>query len=320
VNLNSTRRPADEGARAGAEVDRLLDTASRAAFARASRPSLPGGRRSVLDPVEALHREAGHWGELCELYLQRLDVATGDAERAKLLRRIGTILCEQLEDPAQALDAFTEALIHEPDDEPTVIALEAVANALAAWEALVKAVVARLDDDPGGARDVALSGHLVRWTKRYLERPADAEPFLARIRRIDPSHSAIHARMASVYRERGAFREQRAELETALISARTGEEKRLLHLALAELKEQRLDDRAGAVRHLEEALAIDPRGTDPMLALERLYRADERHADVMALLERQIEAAPGAGERVSAMMRLADLHEHIFVKPDRAAR
>lgn len=151
--MTSIRRQTEDGVRAGAEVDRLLETASRSALQRKSRPSTTGGSRwSVLDPVEALHREEGHWGELCELYLQRLDVATEDDERAKLLLRTGTILCEQLDDAPQALEAFTEALIHEPADEAIVIALEAVANALSAWEFVVQAVTARLDDDPGDAR------------------------------------------------------------------------------------------------------------------------------------------------------------------------
>ncbi len=316
---NGTGEPEDT-VRAAAEVDRLLETASRNVVARKSRPSMAGGQRwSVLDPVEALHREAGHWGELCELYLQRLDVATGDAERAKLLRRTGTILCEQLDDAPQALEAFTEALIHEPEDEPTLIALEALANALSAWESVVRDVAARLDADPGGVRELALCGHLVRWTKRYLERPADAEPFLTRIRKIDPTHSAIHERLASVYREHGAFREQRDELETALLSARSNEERRLLHLALADLHEHRLSDRAAAMRHFEAALAIDPKGIDPLLGLERLFLAEERHADVIGVLEKEIEVAPTDEIRVASLLRLADIHERIFLKPERAA-
>lgn len=319
--MTSTRRETEDGVRAAAEVDRLLETtASRASFMRKSRPSVTGTQRwSILDPVEALHREAGHWGELCELYLQRLDVAKGDAERAKLLRRTGTILCEQLDDAPQALEAFTEALIHEPQDEPTVIALEALANGLSAWESVVQSVASRLDDDPGGVRELALCGHLVRWTKRYLERPADAERFLERIRKIDPTHSAIHERLASVYREHGAFREQKDELETALLSARSSEERRLLNLALADLHEHRLSDRGAAIRHYEAARAIDPKGIDPLLGLERLFLAEERHADVMAILEKQIEVAPDDATRASSLVRLADIHERVFLKPERAA-
>src|SRR5262249_54076897 len=149
-------------------------------------------------------------------------------------------MCEELDDAPQALDAFVEALLLEPTDEPTAIALEAIANALGSWESIVRAVDAGLltakNDD---VRVLALLEHLVRWTKTYLGRVDVAETYLARVRAIDPSHSALHSQRASVYRENGAFDFQREELERALLSARSHEEQRLLRLRLADLAELR---------------------------------------------------------------------------------
>src|SRR5207302_4462690 len=132
-------------------------------------------------------------------------------------------------------------------------------------------------------------------------------------------HSAIHARLASVYREHGAFDGQRIELERALLSAKSSGERRLLHLALAELTEQRFADLPGATRHYESALVIDPRALDALLGLERLYRTQERFFDLVRVLEKEIEAAPTKDERVAPLLRLAELHERQFVKPQHAA-
>jgi tetratricopeptide (TPR) repeat protein len=291
---------------------------------RADRP-MPRTKRppAVLDAVETRLRDAGQWTELVELYLQRIEGTRAPGEKAELLRRIGGAMRDGLKDAPQALDAFVEALLLEPRDEDTGLAVEELARAQKGWRQLVESVASQLDgigkEEGGKERQIALCEHLVRWTRRELGRRDAAQQFIDRIHAIDPSHPAIHRQLASVYREHGQWDSQRDALTRALLASRGDEERKLLHVTLGELHEHRFQDLVAAATQYQEALKIDPKAVDALLGLERIYRTQERFHDLAQVLEQQVEASLTDDAKANALLRVAELHELHFVKPSQAA-
>ncbi|HEY2518259.1 MAG TPA: hypothetical protein VGI39_45635, partial [Polyangiaceae bacterium] len=197
-------------------IDELLElTAHKSETRRHS--TMAAGADSLEDSLEARYRNEKRWSDLVEVYLQRIAVTRAPAERAELLRRIGTVMLEELDDAPQALDAFLEALLLEPHHDATVIAVEALADGLSRWEGVVEEVERSLGHDDED-RTLTLYEHLSRWTARHLGKRDEAAKFLARIKAADPGRSVVHARQASVHREQGAFEAQQVELERALLS------------------------------------------------------------------------------------------------------
>ena len=287
---------------------------------------------AVRDALEARYRNEGHWEALVDHYLTRIEGTRDAKEKSALWKQVGQVFAHQMGEPAQALDAFLVALGIDPRDESTVVALEEIGRREGWFPRIVKSVAALLppaksgDAEERGGRltlddevELGLSELLARWCKNQLKDPKAAEPFLHRVRRIDPANPLVQRRLASVYRKQGALSAQEAALSRALLGAKRKEDKAGAHLALGELCEHRLHDAARAEEHYEAALAIDPGCMEALRGLERMCRVHEKLARLAEVLERQASAAPKDEERIAVLLRLADLHERQFLRPKQAA-
>ena len=278
-----------------------------------------GQKETVWDAVEGRYRDEGHWGDLLEMYLQRVE-GTRDLEvKGSLFKRIGEVLRDEMDDPQQALDAFVEALLLDPSDSEAIAAIEAIAKERSWWNELLATVKRELGNVKDKDRQVALCERAMLWAKEGLRSPARGEMFLDHIRRLDPGHPAIHRRLALMYREHGQWDSEKESLERAMLRARDDDEKRALHVALGAVKEQRFNDFAAATEHYEAALAIEPRMMTALQGLERICRLTTRFVELVQVLEAQVEASGDDDERIDVLIRLADVHERHFVKPQQAA-
>jgi tetratricopeptide (TPR) repeat protein len=275
----------------------------------------------VRDAIEERYREEGQWEALIELYLSRVEFSASEIEKNELLKRVADVFFEELCDQDQAFDALVEALARVPDDEETAEALERIArrSKKKGWGLLISAVSAKLDAEKDDARALRFAELLARWYRNELKDPASAEPFVARVRKINPSHPLVHRRMASMYREAGVWDAQRDALERALACVTSDSDKRSIHLALADIHEKQAKNPAKARVHYEAALGVDASSMDALRGLERIARVSEQHAELATVLDRQIDATESDAERIGALMRLADLHERSFVRPESAA-
>ena len=149
-------------------------------------------REGVWDAVEDRYRTEGHWTDLVEMYIQRVE-GTGDLDvKGSLFLRIGQVLRDELDDPQQALDAFVEALLLEPHNAEAIEAVEATARDRGWWSELLATMKRELGNVKSPQNAVAICEHAMRWAERELKTPARAEPFLEHIRQVDPGHPAVH--------------------------------------------------------------------------------------------------------------------------------
>jgi tetratricopeptide (TPR) repeat protein len=299
---------------------------AKAATPDESGPRPVANRKMPFDALEARYRDEGNWRDLIALYRRQSTSAEPIAIRAEILRRLGAVMRDQQNDAARALDVLVEALELEPDHLATVAAVERLARAQGGpgkWGTIVQTIESRLDNvrrgENGETRELLLCEHLLRWTKAHLGKKDRAASLIDRIRAIDPTHPAVHRRMASLYREQGAWDAQREELDKALLSARTEAEQKQLHVAMGELAEQRFNDLATAMTHFDRALEIDPTSMEALGGVERICRVQERFIDLVLVLERQVEAAKTPDACVAALLRLAEVHERHFLRPQQAA-
>jgi tetratricopeptide (TPR) repeat protein len=300
----------------GSERRRKSAAARRQTEPPASRE---GKKESVWDAVEDRYKAEGHWNDLLEMYLQRVE-GTNDLDvKGSLFLRIGRVLKDELDDPQQALDAFVEALVLEPRNAEALEAVEATARERGWWAELLATMKRELGNAKTADACVAICEHAMRWAETELKQPERAEEFLDHIRKLDPGHPAVHRRLAATYGVNGAWGSQRESLERALLRANGDSDRLGIHLTLGELSEQRFREYAEASRHFELALAIAPDSMRALQGLERICRVEERFNDLAGVLEREVAIAAGDDARVEILVRLADLHEHHFVKPQQAA-
>jgi tetratricopeptide (TPR) repeat protein len=284
-------------------------------------PSSEKRERATASVTEGRLIADGRWEDLIELYVRDVESAAGDQKaRARLFQLVATVFSDKLDDEDQAFDALVEAFSADPLDPTIYTPLSALARKLLRWPELVETAKTLVAAETEEARILCLASHLATWYREEFAAPHLADAYLAKIREIDPTHPAVHRRMASVYRQQNDWEGQRDELERALLRAETKEAKRETAFALGYLFEgmARLDR---AEERYKTAVAADPVNAFTALqGLERIYDAQEKYADLIAVLEQQVEVAADDDERTTALLRVAAIHEEHFVKPQTAAQ
>jgi tetratricopeptide (TPR) repeat protein len=271
----------------------------------------------VRDALEQRFREDGKWEELVDLYLGRVEVVDAH-ERVEIFKRLADVLRHELEDPREAQKSLAEALALSPGDDDVAAQMEDIAGESDdGWAALIAAVAGKLESVEGKKRS-KLAERLVGWCRAHKDKRG-AEKYLGMLREVDPGHPLVHRRLATVYKEVGAWDAERDALQRAFVRADKSEDRLAIHVALGELYEERLKNPKLAVEEYERALKIDPGVMSALAGLERICRTKESYTRLAHVLDRQIDAAGSTEDRVGALVRLGDLLERRFLRPREAA-
>jgi tetratricopeptide (TPR) repeat protein len=251
--------------------------------------------RQVLARVEAALREDERWDRLIELLLRRLDLQEDEEDQLAALREIARIFRERLATPARALTPEIAMLRLRPTDDQLWDDLRADAAAAGAWEDLVdqaSEIAQAAGPTPEAAR---IWRELARVLRDNLDRPEDALAAYREALVADPADRETRDAEAELLRRLERWQELATVLRASSSEADDPARAVAHMLEVAELYEAQLGDEAGAITAYESVLAIDPDASGGIAAraLERLYEAQKRWADLARLLERRaLQAAP----------------------------
>ncbi|AKU99204.1 TPR domain protein, putative component of TonB system [Labilithrix luteola] len=296
----------------------LLPGKALAPAAPAYRPPAPA---KPLLPFEVdpdsderqLQREES-FSALIELYRMRLASAATPLEKTTLLLKIASVHEHRLDAPERAFSALEEAFELRPGDEDVATALDRLGRRVGRIEELVSRARRNLHTADPELR-IILLGHIVYWLENHLGRPEETAPLVMEIERLDKSHPVtlrrgVHAAMVA-----GDTKTARELLVRSLERATRRDERVALYLALAHSHAGTPDE----ARHVETAVGLDHGSIPALRELERLGRAQEKHAQVEWALDRQIEAASSDEARVPLLLALAELQEKKFLRREKAA-
>jgi tetratricopeptide (TPR) repeat protein len=90
-------------------------------------------------------------------------------------------------------------------------------------------------------------------------------------------------------------------------------------LQVAEAYEERFNDPKAAIDNYERAAELSPSDLNALRGLERLYAQEGRYQDLIGILDREYEVVATERERIDILMRLAQMWEQEFRKPENAA-
>ena len=93
-----------------------------------------------------------------------------------------------------------------------------------------------------------------------------------------------------------------------------------LYSMAARVFEQDLEDIDNAVKHYRKVLSIDPTNLPAAEALERLFRASERYADLSAVLQQKAEILDDPIDQKEALFQAATIEEEMLQRPEEAIK
>ncbi len=290
--------------------------------------SQSGEDATVVDALSVLYEATGRSADLASL----LERATSreSAHVADVLARLGDVCRTILDEPARGAQAYRRALVAAPDHEASRAGLTALLDIEEARADAVEALAAAYEETDDWQPALGLLEHRLaaargpRAQVRLLREAAGVqetrgetpEQALASIRRafaLDPEDGRLEAevgRLAEVTRRFDMAAEamhEAAEAAVAIEPRRAAE----LFVAEATLREQRLEDAAGALAAWSAALAQQPARVD---AANGVVRTAEK-AEWWEAAEAALGEAVGAGAGAEARAHLVAIRRRAPGRP-----
>ncbi len=265
----------------------------------------------VAVTLEPVYEVRGAWDDLIRVLGLQVDHASDDAEKVRLLGRMGDIHLDEKGEPEAAFRAYSRILPHQPSHGRARGQMERIAAHLGNWQEVVE----HYSDALGSVDDVELEKEYYFalgdiWAD-HLDDAAQAQEWFEKVLEKEPSSARALDELEGLLLREEKWEELHSVLEKKLALADSEEEVRARRLRIALLFEEKLGDRGKAIEIYGDILADHPEDLGALRAMNRLYRTEGRWDELAANLENELELAP-AEETNDVKNRLAGvLHAHL---------
>ncbi|HWO10803.1 MAG TPA: hypothetical protein VNN80_15020, partial [Polyangiaceae bacterium] len=289
---------------AGAELDRgrVLGRLEKAL-------ALDARNERAAEILELLHRSDANHEAVAQVLETLLEGGETLASRIAAGVRAARVAHLRLNDDTRAARFYRRVLALAPTHPEALTFLSEHYASEERWNDLVEVYETSLAGDAGGRErlgDILQVGMLL-WKKR--RDTASAEPWFARVRKLDPANLG----MLDFYRELYASDEAAPQLLNVLTAAQrvlpSGKEKQSVTAEIAHLAAGHKDAQK-AVEQYKNLLRQDPSNEQALVGLRQLYRKTQNYAALVELLRQQLEGlrSEQTQERLSILREVAALY------------
>lgn len=257
--------------------------------------------RGALAAMARIHRRAGRHNELVQTLLQEVPVLSGAAARCQHFLGMASIVEEHLSDRSRALEYYRSAHELAPQLELPCHALERALFASGRFDELAAHLELRLEglESSSERYRVALELAQIRETRLGADELA-LKAFDLALECNPDSLPATLGRIRCLGRLR-QFEDLVRTLETLDRLTPDAATKLWGLLLRGELLEAELERPAQAIVMFERVLELVPDHRGALVALERLYEAEQRTDDLIRVLQQQVHCFGAAPERIAAL-------------------
>lgn len=280
---------------------------------------LDAGNGLAAQLWEVACRRTGRYEEAARVLDRVLDRGVDEAVRVRAGVRLARLFQNTLGDEARAAHAYDRVLELAPSQPDAIAFVTDYYSREQRWDELVRVYERQLKD---AATDTERLGDMLQvamlhWKMRGSS--ADAEPWFARIRKIDPAHDGV----LSFYREYKTALEDDAGLVQVLQEAqRALPEGDARQAEIATELARFAETQANAHRAIEQyksVLRADPDHQEARAQLKSLYKQTQGHNALVELLRQELERTPEeeVESRVRILREIASVYRE-YVKSDTA--
>ncbi|HEX2871348.1 MAG TPA: tetratricopeptide repeat protein [Polyangiaceae bacterium] len=270
--------------------------------------------------LEHLYRQKGRHEDVAGVLERLSDRGETALSRISAGVRLARTYAQDLNDKERAARAYNNVLRDAPEHAEAKEFLSDLYSSAERWADLValyeREVKAKAGGDAERVGDM-LQIAMLHWKK--LEKPADAEPWFERIRKVDPSNPG----MLGFFREYCASLNDDARLMDILQAAARAlpegsKERTQLSSQLGKMAEGQ-ENAQKAVEQYKSVLRQDPDNADAREALKRLYKQTQGYNALVELLRQELERLPNEKyqERITVLREVATVYRQ-YIKSDTA--
>jgi tetratricopeptide (TPR) repeat protein len=267
------------------------------------------GHGAALAGLGKLYHRAKNWEGLLGTFDAEIAAADEPKLKAGRIYKAAEVLEERLKQVDRAIERYNQCLQVSPGFLPAQKALSRLYEQQGRWLDLI----AMYDQDLLQTTDQDQQiGTLNKMAAIFEDRLTDmprATETLRRILEIAPDHLPTVRNLARLYERVGKFQEliELHDREATL----SGDTKQVISLAHrnAEILEDLLKDRAGAIGAYEKVLALSPAYLPALKALGRLYGQEARWDALVRMYRAESEIAPTAEQAATLIYKIGELYE-----------
>jgi tetratricopeptide (TPR) repeat protein len=271
--------------------------------------------------ADAIERLAGNryqaWEEVFGLCLEAAggDLPT-DAQH-DLFSHMAHWYTDKVQRPDLALPWLQKVLQIEPSHERSLEMLTQIYRKAQQWAELSQTLVRRADAAaPNVARD--LRAEAAEIVANKLGSAQAALELFESVVTEDPGHERAVRGMVEMLRQAGDHKRALGVLAGRAASL-AGEPRHVLLCEIAEGYEVDVDDLDSAEKAYKQVLAEDAKSSDALRGLDRVYSRQSRFQDLLGVLEREVECAVTARQKITLLERTAGIWDEEFLDHGKAA-
>ena len=232
-----------------------------------------------------LYQQAGRWEALVETYRNHIMATSDVAQRVDLYVAMGVTYEMNLQDVDRAVEAYTDVLSFDADEQRALDALGRLYEKISEWDRAVDVMahLVRLSNDP--RKQVDLYWRMGKLQYAQLADADSAESNLLRGLAIDPAHVPTMEALTKQYSDRGDWLKAaqmmvRAESYTPVVLDKV----RLLFDA-GKIYEDRLRQNEAAKQLYAAVISLDPEHVEAGRPLANLYFESQQWAELSPIID-----------------------------------
>ncbi len=274
----------------------------------------------IAEILEPLYRAAGEWEKLSRVYEAQLAHTQGQEERLSAYYRLGELFEEKLMDPVQTLNVYIRALKEYPVDEKASEEAPRLAGGIdGGWETLANAYadILGLHTDPNVQR--AVGKRLAKTFEDELGDIGKAEETYKYVLSVEPLEPEALANLDRIYLSIESWSDLAQILEQRVKATSDSLELVDLYARLGEVYEVRLVSIPDAIRAFRAIFdGLDKSHEGAILALARIYEAQQSWTELNTVYERELENASGDVAEAEIRAKIAHLASDRLNEPQKA--
>jgi tetratricopeptide (TPR) repeat protein len=276
--------------------------------------------RETTRYLERMAQATGKWGDVIQRANTWLQQQTEPAQKIRLCLHLAKWYGDDLGHPEYAQPYYAQIVQLEPNNVGAFRQMGQLYRKSANWQQLGATLTRALDVAITDLDRKEILTELGELLDGQMGQTEQALTYFQRALEVDPLFIPALENLERIYTSKGQNRELADILLRKVPALSNVAELAATKLRIAALYETTLSDPAKGAQVYREVVEIDPGNLQALRGLGRIYELLQQWADLVRVLESQLDVVATERERVDLLSQLATLQEEHFLKADLAAR
>ena len=297
-----------------------LDDKNQALDALVNALSMDFHDRETARYLERMAQATGRWAEVIQTVNGWLKQQTEPKEKIRLCLHLAKWYGDDLGHPEYAQPYYAQIIQLDPLNVGAMRQLASLYKKAANWQQMGATLTRALDVATNDLDRKETLNDLGELLDGQMQQTDQAIAHFQRALEVDPYFLPALGNLERIYAARNQNRELVDVLQRKVPALHEPAETQAAKLRIAQLYETSLGDAGRAAQVYREVLDLDATNLPALRGLTRVYQTLEQWAELVAVLDSQLDVVTTEREKIDVLMQLATMHEEHFLKADLSAK